>query len=126
MTHRARHLVDQRPRQPEVLRATRRRLTAGQGDLGSHAHAALAGASKEVLEQLLECVTTEDAISVLDAAGIREETLGSILRKLDFRLKERVRHSMEIGAVIFSNQYGFLGETADTEVLRNKIKNIKD
>ncbi len=90
------------------------------------AHAALAGASKEVLERLLECVTTEDAISVLDAAGIREQTLRSILRKLDSRIKERVHHKLEIGAVIFSNQYGFLGETADAEMLKNKIKNIED
>ncbi len=89
-------------------------------------HAALAGASKEVLERLLECVTTEDAISVLDAAGIRAGTLESILRKLDFRLKERVHHSMDIGAVVFSNQYGFLGETAEAEILKNKIKNIED
>ena len=85
------------------------------------AHAALAGASKEVLERLLECVTTEDAISVLDEAGIREQTLRSILKKLDARIKERVHHSMEIGAVMFSNQYGFLGETADAETLRAKL-----
>lgn len=85
------------------------------------AHAALAGASKEVLEQLLECVTTEDAISVLDTAGIREQTLRSILKKLDSRIKDRVHHSMEIGAVIFSNQHGFLGETADTEKLRERL-----
>lgn len=85
-------------------------------------HAALAGASKEVLEQLLECVTTEDAISVLDAAGIREQTLRSILKKLDSRIKERVHNHIEIGAVIFSNQYGFLGETADAEKLRERIR----
>jgi cobalt-precorrin-5B (C1)-methyltransferase len=85
------------------------------------AHAALAGASKELLEQLLECVTTEDAIDLLNTAGIRERTLRSILEKLDSRIKERVHHSMEIGAVIFSNQHGFLGETADTEKLRERL-----
>lgn len=86
------------------------------------AHAALAGASKDVLERLLECVTTEDAINLLDEAGIREQTLHSILNKLDSRIKERVHHNMEIGAVVFSNQHGFLGETADAEAIREKLR----
>ncbi|HML37197.1 MAG TPA: cobalt-precorrin-5B (C(1))-methyltransferase CbiD [Bacillota bacterium] len=85
-------------------------------------HGALAGASKEVVGELLDCVTTEDAISVLDRAGIREATMQSILKKLDFHIKERVHQSMEIGAIIFSNQYGYLGETADAPALREKLE----
>ncbi|HWQ77467.1 MAG TPA: cobalt-precorrin-5B (C(1))-methyltransferase CbiD [Anaerovoracaceae bacterium] len=85
------------------------------------AHAALAGASKEVVGELLDCVTTEDAVSVLDQAGIKEQTLQSVLSKLDYHIKERVHHSMEIGAVIFSNQHGYLGETADAPLLREKL-----
>lgn len=84
-------------------------------------HGALAGASKEVVSELLACVTTEDAISVLDQTEIREATMQSILKKLDFHIKERVHHSMEIGAIIFSNQYGYLGETADVPVLRQRL-----
>lgn len=84
-------------------------------------HAALAGASKEVLERLLCCVTTEDAICVLDEAGIRQQTLRSVLKGLDRRIRERVHHSMEIGAIIFSNQYGYLGETEEAERIRNKL-----
>ena len=84
-------------------------------------HAAKAGASKEVLERLQTCITTEDAITVLDQAGIREDTLRSILERLDFRIKERVHHNMEIGAIIFSNQYGYLGETTDAGKLRAKL-----
>lgn len=84
-------------------------------------HAALAGASKDVIEKLLTCVTTEDAISVLDGAGIREKTLESVLMRLDSRIRERVHHSVEIGAVIFSNQYGYLGETKDAPLLKEKL-----
>lgn len=84
-------------------------------------HAAQAGASGEVVEQILNCVTTEDAISVLDEAGIREKTLQSILKKLDYRLRERVHHRLEIGAILFSNQYGYLGETAKAAVLGKKM-----
>jgi len=85
------------------------------------AHAALAGAAKETIKELLACVTMEDAISVLDRAGIRERTLQSVLNKLDFHIKERVHHSMEIGAMIFSNHHGYLGETADAPLLRERL-----
>lgn len=85
------------------------------------AHAALAGAPKEAVGELLECVTTEDAISVLDQFGIRDRTLQSVLNKLDYYIKERVHHSMEIGAIIFSNHHGYLGETADAPMLREKL-----
>lgn len=84
-------------------------------------HAAVAGASGEVLEQLGECVTTEDAISVLDREGLREETIRSILKSLDRKLGERVHHAVEIGAILFSNQHGYLGETEGASPLRQKL-----
>jgi len=84
-------------------------------------HAARAGASSDVVERLLSCVTTEDAISVMDEAGIREETLQSVLKKLELRIRERVHHNLTIGAILFSNQYGYLGETADAAELRSKL-----
>ncbi|MDD3168999.1 MAG: cobalt-precorrin-5B (C(1))-methyltransferase CbiD [Eubacteriales bacterium] len=85
------------------------------------AHAAKAGASREVVEQLLDCVTTEDAITVLDQAGIREETLQSVLRKLDLRIRARVHYSLKIGAILFSNQYGYLGETVEAAEVKEKL-----
>jgi cobalt-precorrin-5B (C1)-methyltransferase len=85
-------------------------------------HAALAGASNAVLKQLMECVTTEDAVDILGQAGVREETIRSILSRLDDRIRERVHHSMEIGAIIFSNQHGYLGETGGTPLLLQRLK----
>ncbi|QOX65889.1 cobalamin biosynthesis protein CbiD [Anoxybacterium hadale] len=85
------------------------------------AHAALAGAPPAVLKRLMECVTTEDAITVLDEAEMREITLASVLKKLDYHIKERVHHQMEIGAVIFSNFYGYLGETVDAAILKSMV-----
>jgi cobalt-precorrin-5B (C1)-methyltransferase len=85
------------------------------------AHAGLAGAPQDIIEKLMNCITTEEAIAVLDEAGIREKTIRSILQKVDFHIKERVRHSLEIGAIIFSNQYGYLGQTGDAENLLKKL-----
>lgn len=84
-------------------------------------HAALAGASKALLEQLAECATTEDAVDMLEEAGIREETIQSVLKRLDERIRERVHYSMDIGAILFTNKHGYLGETAGAPLLRQKI-----
>jgi cobalt-precorrin-5B (C1)-methyltransferase len=84
-------------------------------------HAARAGAPKALLERLAECVTTEDAIDVLAEEGIREETIQSVLKRLDERIRERVHHSMEIGAILFTNKHGYLGETASAPLLRQKL-----
>lgn len=84
-------------------------------------HAALAGASEEVLKRLLECVTTEDALDVLKQSGILQETIRSVLERLEYKIRERVHHSMEIGAILFSNQHGYLGETMNAPLLRQKL-----
>lgn len=84
-------------------------------------HAALAGASKEVLERLITCVTTEDAMDLLEQADLREATIQSILDRLDARIRERVHHSLEIGAIVFTNQQGYLGETEKAPFLRKML-----
>jgi cobalamin biosynthesis protein CbiD len=84
-------------------------------------HAALAGASRRIVQTLLECRTTDAAIMVLDEAGIRQATMQSILQKVDFHIKQRVHDSLEIGAILFSNQYGYLGETRDAAQLLAKL-----
>ena len=84
-------------------------------------HAGLAGAPQETIEKLLNCITTDEAIMVLDEAGIRQPTMQSILKKVDFHIKARVHHNLEIGAIIFSNQYGYLGHTEDAPKLLIKV-----
>lgn len=85
------------------------------------AHAALQGAPRKTIEALMNCLTTDDAVSVLDQVQLREKTIKSILEKLDFHIKERTHGSMEIGAVTFSNQYGYLGQTKDAAKLIERL-----
>ncbi|MGI5922213.1 MAG: cobalt-precorrin-5B (C(1))-methyltransferase CbiD [Syntrophomonadaceae bacterium] len=84
-------------------------------------HAALAGAPQETMKNLMNCITTEEAVAVLDEAGIREKTMQSLLKNMDFHIKERVKHQLQIGAIIFSNQYGYLGQTTEAKDLLNKL-----
>nr|WP_319487713.1 cobalt-precorrin-5B (C(1))-methyltransferase CbiD [uncultured Caproiciproducens sp.] len=86
------------------------------------AHAALNGANKQTVAEIMNCITTDEAISILDREQIREKTMQTIMGKIDFYLKTRVHDSMEIGAIMFSNQYGALGQTKDVDLLLAQCK----
>ena len=85
-------------------------------------HAALCGANRELLAKLMDCITTDDALDVLEQAGLLEETLSSILRKIDFHLKARSHGDYQVEAVIFSNKRGLLGMTAGAEGMLIQIR----
>ena len=85
-------------------------------------HAALCGANRELLAKLMDCITTDDALDVLEQAGLLEETLSSILQKIDFHLKARSHGDYQVEAVIFSNKRGLLGMTAGAEGMLIQIR----
>ncbi len=75
------------------------------------AHAALAGAPSAVIRAIMESVTTDEAIAVLDEANMRATVMASITSSLDCQLKHRAGSQMRIEAVFFSREHGLLGET---------------
>lgn len=79
------------------------------------AHAALCGASRETLFALMQSVTTDEAIALLDREGIREAALDSMLTKIEEHVRARAGETMQTGVILFSNQYGYLGQTAGCE-----------
>ncbi len=87
------------------------------------AHAALCGAKKDTIEKIMNSVTTDDCISHLDEAGIRDEVLKSMLKKIQYHIARKVNDDVKIGALIFSNKYGFLGQTEEAAEVIEYIKN---
>lgn len=79
------------------------------------AHAALCGASREALFALMQSVTTDEAIALLDREGIREAVLDSMLTKIEEHVRARAGETIQTGVILFSNQYGYLGQTAGCE-----------
>ena len=79
-------------------------------------HAALCGADRDTVQALYGCITTDQAIPILDGAGLREPVLRSIAAALDEQLKHRAG-DMAIEALFFSNQYGVLGQTPGADAL---------
>lgn len=75
------------------------------------AHAALAGAKDEIPVQLMQAVSTDACVEILDECGLREAVFSSLLQNMQKHLSRRVSDSIEIGVIVFSNVYGLLGQT---------------
>ena len=72
------------------------------------AHAALCGASRATVRGLMESVTSDACIELLDQAGLREAVLWSLTCAAQAHLSRRAGESLTVGLVTFSNRYGLL------------------
>lgn len=87
------------------------------------ANAILAGASISTARNLLTCTTTDEAIGILTHAesagqkGLLEKTMNFITEKIHYHLDHRAYGRLEVGVILFSNQYGLLGQTKNGEDL---------
>ena len=82
----------------------------------------LAGGSAEQTREILNCITTEEAIDRMEQYQKREATMEQLMRKIEFYLKRRAYDGLEIGAIIFSNQHGVLGMTTNASRLKERLE----
>ena len=82
----------------------------------------LAGGSAEQAREILNCITTEEAIDRMEQYQKREATMEQLMRKIEFHLKRRAYDGLEIGAIIFSNQHGVLGMTTNAGRLKERLE----
>ena len=81
------------------------------------AHAALCGGERPLLQELFASPTTDAAVELLTAAGLREPVMDALGRALEEQLQRRAGPELRIEALFFSNQYGILGSTPGAEDL---------
>ncbi len=86
------------------------------------ANAVRAGGSLECAREILACNTTDEALSVLDQHGILKETMKRLMERIQFYLDHRSYQQILLGAVVFSNEYGYLGQTERAAELIEKLK----
>jgi len=77
------------------------------------AHAAMCEAGREICHVLMRAATTDACIEILKDAGLFEETTESIITAVSEHLNYRAQGQYRVGAVMFSNVYGLIGETQD-------------
>ena len=80
-----------------------------------------AGAPLECAKEILNASTTDEALDILNRYQITQQTMKEILDRIQFYLNHRSYEQILLGAVIFSNTCGYLGQTADVAELIEKI-----
>ena len=82
-----------------------------------------AGANISILNKVLDAVTTDEAIDIIDKAGIKESVMSNLMDKIEYYTNKRVGNKdIKIGVVLFSNKYGILGQTTNADGIINNLK----
>ena len=83
------------------------------------------GSGLELVREILECGTTDEALALLEQGGYLRQTMAVVLEKIQFYLDHRSYQQILLGAVIFSNEFGYLGQTEHAEELIRKINSAE-
>lgn len=86
------------------------------------AHAAMAGAGAQTARRLMECITTDEALSLLEQENLQAPVMASVAKKIEEALNYRAHRELQIGAIFFSTQQAALGETSQARELLQKIQ----
>ncbi|MDO5424546.1 MAG: cobalt-precorrin-5B (C(1))-methyltransferase CbiD [Eubacteriales bacterium] len=85
------------------------------------AHAIRAGAGMETARRILDTITTEEAVDILEQEGILDAVLAQVIEKVHYYLQHRCGKALQTEAILFSNNHGWLGQTAGAEELLKKF-----
>ena len=85
-------------------------------------HAALCGADTATCRALMDAATTDACLDILTAADLKEPVMASLLQAIQLHLDRRAAEAFTVGAVLFSNQNGPLGQTQQAEKLLQSWK----
>lgn len=81
----------------------------------------LVGVDSEVLKNLPECATVDAAIAILSETDRLKETLEILGKRAQLYLDAKVKNSVKIGALMFSDKYGVLVRTPSFGEILEKI-----
>ena len=79
------------------------------------------GYDRETVCALMKCFTTKEALDILEERGLLEETMRTVMEKIEYHLAKRAGEKMKVGALMFSDELGVLGKTSLVDKLREKI-----
>ena len=81
---------------------------------------------EEVLNQILDCVTTKEACEILKKLGIEKQCFRYIVDRIKYHLEKRAEGELEVESMIYMNEYGVLGTTEGAEALLKKVTGSRE
>lgn len=93
---------------------THSKVADGRGEIFA-VHAAMAGAGANVVQEIYNCINTDRMLDVVEREGLREDVMQSILAAIEKHVDDRIGDAMRFGVIVFSEKYGYLGQTSDED-----------
>lgn len=75
------------------------------------------GGSKTQALEILEAVTTEEGIRILQEGGNLQKTMQILMEKIMFYLQKRAAGRLQIECMMYANGYGLLAESSGAEAM---------
>ncbi len=85
------------------------------------AFALRAGADADTARQILDTITTDEALEIMEQKGLREEAMKLAAERIHYYMQHRVRGEIRTEAIIFSSAYGYLAQTDGADDLLKKF-----
>lgn len=85
-------------------------------------HAAMHGADTETVKRIMSCLNTSEAVELLKQSGLLVPVMGTVTERIAFYLRQRAGAGLKIGAIVFSNEEGILGQTENAGILLEMIR----
>ena len=73
------------------------------------------------IAELLGCVSCDDALSILDVAGLKEATMKRLMGEILWNLRHRAGEEMEVGCAMFSKVWGLLAVSENAKAMAEEI-----
>lgn len=71
-------------------------------------YAALYGANSDTIDEILSCVTTEQALNILERENIHYKVIKKVSEKAEYYINKRLDNKIKIKLIIYSNNHGIL------------------
>ena len=93
------------------------------------AHAALAGASRQVIADIMQCVSTDAALDAMKEAGVMDQAMRTLTERAAYHVRHRLGADVRAELVFFSKVHGLLSKTPGADELvacRDALANVQD
>lgn len=89
------------------------------------ASSVIGGCSLEQVQQILNAVTTEEGIKIISDANKIDVVMNDVMNKIMYFLNKRGNEKIEIGCMVYCNQFGLLGKSFNAESILEDCMNNK-
>ena len=71
------------------------------------------GVDADLIREMMNCVTTEDALKILNKSGKMQQVLDKVVERIIYYLEKRVGGKLSIDCIIYTNELGELSKSKE-------------